>query len=248
MSKEMREHIDNFRNFLTENSKKKLNISDVIVSFVGDVVDTSTLVSFCVAGGGTQHGDVVTWYDQSGNGRNLTNSTLSQQPRIVSSGAVINENSKPAISADGGDSLLYTFGSAQAQPLTLFTVGRSTSSGGAGGYFGSTSSPRIVLLLTGSVSAIALNAATSLSSGVTTTQRRLIYALANGASSQIALNGGSSSNGNAGTNGTSAFRVFNDVGGGPITGFMQELIIYLSNQSSNKSAIENEINTYYSVY
>jgi|688.fasta_scaffold683471_2 hypothetical protein len=39
MSKEMREHIDNFRNFLTENSKKKLNISDVIVSFVGDVVD-----------------------------------------------------------------------------------------------------------------------------------------------------------------------------------------------------------------
>jgi len=32
MSKEMREHIDNFRNFLTENSKKKLNISDVIDS------------------------------------------------------------------------------------------------------------------------------------------------------------------------------------------------------------------------
>lgn len=29
MSKEMRQHIDNFRNFLTENSKKKLNISDV---------------------------------------------------------------------------------------------------------------------------------------------------------------------------------------------------------------------------
>ena len=29
MSKEMRQHIDNFRDFLTENSKKKLNISDV---------------------------------------------------------------------------------------------------------------------------------------------------------------------------------------------------------------------------
>ena len=29
MSKEMRQYIDNFRNFLTENSKKKLNISDV---------------------------------------------------------------------------------------------------------------------------------------------------------------------------------------------------------------------------
>jgi hypothetical protein len=29
MSKEMRKYIDDFRNFLTENSKKKLNISDV---------------------------------------------------------------------------------------------------------------------------------------------------------------------------------------------------------------------------
>jgi hypothetical protein len=29
MSKEMRKYIDDFNNFLTENSKKKLNISDV---------------------------------------------------------------------------------------------------------------------------------------------------------------------------------------------------------------------------
>jgi hypothetical protein len=35
MSKEMREHIDNFRNFLTENSKKKLNISVVMCSVCG---------------------------------------------------------------------------------------------------------------------------------------------------------------------------------------------------------------------
>jgi hypothetical protein len=32
MSKEMRQHIDNFRNFLIENSNKKLNTSDVIFS------------------------------------------------------------------------------------------------------------------------------------------------------------------------------------------------------------------------
>ena len=32
MSKEMRQHIDNFRNFLKENSNKKLNTSDVIFS------------------------------------------------------------------------------------------------------------------------------------------------------------------------------------------------------------------------
>ena len=36
MSKEMRQHIDNFRNFLTENSKKKLNISDVRSSLLNE--------------------------------------------------------------------------------------------------------------------------------------------------------------------------------------------------------------------
>lgn len=49
MSKEMRQHIDNFRNFLTENSKKKLNISDVSDSdFIEHDLEDENGNKFCV--------------------------------------------------------------------------------------------------------------------------------------------------------------------------------------------------------
>lgn len=63
------------------------------IGFVSNVLDTSSLTSFC---SGT-NGFVKTWYDQSGNGRDATQTTAADQPQIVSSGSVINVNSKPAI-------------------------------------------------------------------------------------------------------------------------------------------------------
>ena len=40
---------------------------------------------------------VQCWYDQSGNSNNATQNTAGSQPQIVSSGAVIVENGKPAV-------------------------------------------------------------------------------------------------------------------------------------------------------
>jgi hypothetical protein len=37
------------------------------------------------------------WYDQSGNSNDATQTTTANQPQIVSSGAVIVENGKPAV-------------------------------------------------------------------------------------------------------------------------------------------------------
>lgn len=56
-------------------------------------LDTSALTTFC---SGT-NGFVTTWYDQSGNGYNATQTTAANQPQIVSSGSVIMENSKPSL-------------------------------------------------------------------------------------------------------------------------------------------------------
>ena len=47
-------------------------------------LDTASLLSFC---SGT-NGFIDTWYDQSGNSRDMTQSTLSLQPKIVTSGAL----------------------------------------------------------------------------------------------------------------------------------------------------------------
>jgi hypothetical protein len=63
------------------------------IGFVNGNLDTSALTSFC---SGT-NGFVTTWYDQSGNGRDVLQTTAANQPQIVSSGSVLTENGKPCV-------------------------------------------------------------------------------------------------------------------------------------------------------
>lgn len=57
---------------------------DIGVTGTCGVLDTAALTAFVGAG----NGFVKTWYDQSGNGRNATQTTAGSQPRIVNAGAV----------------------------------------------------------------------------------------------------------------------------------------------------------------
>ena len=67
------------------------------IGFSGSNLDTAALESF--AGSGDAY--VSTWYDQSGNSRNFTQSTFANMPKIVSSGTTILQNSKPIVEFDG---------------------------------------------------------------------------------------------------------------------------------------------------
>ena len=70
----------------------------------GDL-DTAALKTFV----GANNGFVTIWYDQSGNARNLTQSTTSKQPSIINSGTVYRRNSKPVCFHDASDDgLLYS--------------------------------------------------------------------------------------------------------------------------------------------
>ena len=62
--------------------------------FVANVLDTASLLTFCGAG----NGYITTWYDQSGNGRNTTQSTATSQPMIIVAGALVTRGGKPAVS------------------------------------------------------------------------------------------------------------------------------------------------------
>jgi hypothetical protein len=74
------------------------------IGFVNNELDTASLTSFC---SGT-NGFVTTWYDQSGNGYDATQTTGANQPQIVSSGSVILDNGKPSLQFDGiNDLLIY---------------------------------------------------------------------------------------------------------------------------------------------
>jgi hypothetical protein len=73
------------------------------IGFAGDYVDTAALLTFCGAGSGY----VVTLYDQSGNGRDVTQATTTAQPRIVNAGALEQYPSgRAAMSFDGTNDTL----------------------------------------------------------------------------------------------------------------------------------------------
>lgn len=63
------------------------------IGFSGCGLDTSALKSFV----GSSNGLVVTWYDQSGSGNNLTQSTAGDQPIIVSSGTIYRLGANPTL-------------------------------------------------------------------------------------------------------------------------------------------------------
>jgi hypothetical protein len=63
------------------------------IGFSNNQLDTSSLTTFC---SGT-NGFVETWYDQSGNANNSTQTTAVDQPVIVSGGSVLTLNSKPSV-------------------------------------------------------------------------------------------------------------------------------------------------------
>ena len=74
------------------------------IAFSNNELDTATLESFA---SGTD-AFVTTWYDQSGNNNNATQTTAADQPQIVSSGSTILENGKAAVQFDGTDDHIDT--------------------------------------------------------------------------------------------------------------------------------------------
>lgn len=88
------------------------------IGFVGGILNTAALLSFCGAG----NGFVTTFYDQSGNAKNSVQTSAGSQPRIVLSGNLETLNSKPTIN--------YISATATGTPLqnvtaqSIFTVGQ----------------------------------------------------------------------------------------------------------------------------
>jgi len=67
------------------------------LDFTASEITDGTLTTWT----GANDGFVTTWYDQSGNAKNMTSSTATRQPKIVSVGSVLLENGKPILTSDG---------------------------------------------------------------------------------------------------------------------------------------------------
>ena len=72
------------------------------VGFSSGYVDTSAIASHV----GSGDGRVTIWYDQSGNGRDISQASTSAMPRVYIAGTAQNINGKLSAYFDGGDRLV----------------------------------------------------------------------------------------------------------------------------------------------
>jgi len=220
------------------------------IGFVNKELDVATLESFC---SGT-NGFVTTWYDQSGNGRNATQTTAANQPQIVSSGSVITENGKPALDFDGSNSWMNASSVNISAPTTYFTVTkRDVTSGGKRNLFDG-----IISRQENCISSFALplrytigNGTTNLFGSITppSTNQELQVSTFDGSSSGLYVNGFSEISGTITSSSVTNLGIGRDTDASDLLdGKYQELILYPSNQSLNRSGIQDNINDFYSIY
>jgi hypothetical protein len=207
-------------------------------------LDTASLASF--AGSGDAF--VKIWYDQSGNGRDATQTTLANQPQIVSGGSVITLNGKPSIENSSGKQLAIASSNIFAINFTTFVINPTNANNNATLFRQTYQNSTLIRSWTGGGRFRHNNGAEIT---YTDTNTLLIQTQTVTPAIQIFKNGILKAS--AGTNGVQTpLNVesyllnsgFNEFFGGKCS----EAIFYTSDQSSNRTSIENDINSYYSIY
>jgi hypothetical protein len=202
----------------------------------------------------TSDGLVKTWYDQSVSdqagstptGNHATQSTAANQPKIVIGGNLLDE-----LDFDGTDDTLdIDFGADLSQANSFFIVHHSdTTTANSNDLFDSATSanPRTLLDQSGSDYRM-FSGGVSAGTGIAvTTDKSLIFALYNGSSSLFAKNGTATSALNAGTTDIKQNSTIGSSNTRFYDGTMQEFIIYNSDQTDNRTAIEANIGEAYSI-
>jgi len=232
------------------------------IGFSAGVLDTASMESFVTAGGGTEDGYVVTWFDQSGNGYDQAQSGTANQPQIVSSGTTITQGSYPAIQFDGSNDFLERSNIiSNTADKTTFNVYYPTNVGQSdcimelseNGSVGET------WTLTSETALRCVNRTYVTSAGSSNTYSLLEMwqngiTIDNASQFKMYLNGTyeARTSGAAGDLSTAngSFNIgFSTNGNNPFNGTQQEVVIYDSSLSdTDREAVRDNINTYYSIY
>ena len=228
--------------------------------FVSNVLDTASLLTFCGAGSGF----VTTWYDQSGNGLNSTMSTAAQQPRIVNAGVLDVKNLKAGFRFDGTDDYLNRTAITalnSGNTYSIFSVAANETTGVLGDILNThNGSQRLLMAVdtrtTGGLYRIAtitntsnITYATNLASPDGTANQRLQTVVVNGFNIAGWKDGVvGSTDTYTGTYNNNRFDIGTFFATRFLKGYIQELIICPTNQSTNRTAIETDINTFYTIY
>jgi hypothetical protein len=217
----------------------------------GAQVNTSTLKTYTKTTSSTIDSSslfVTKWYDQSGNGYDLAQTTASQQPRIANNGTIDTEGGKTTIYFDGSNHVLSNGSIAVTQANTTYLATRyRTGNANCNAIDGITN--RQAIYSDGS-SNISFFAGTTQGSATAwgTSTFRLVTAMFNGASSVLRNNGSQILAANPGSNGLTGIDVGAFGGVSHWGGNISELLILDSDETSNFTAQEGNINGYYSIF
>jgi hypothetical protein len=229
------------------------NQSYVGIGFTeGDVPSNFTVSNFKILGDGF----VETWYDQSGNGNDVVQATASQQPKIVSSGSLITAgvtfdeaNSTELVATDP------VITAAAAGTYSTFSV--QTISNTESGYLYGNASPTNGSSLYANSSIYIVsnkNSASGFDSISKGASEQLLSAVYNNNDAVMQVDGGGSTSDGSTYNfsaGTSNFIMGNRSGGTStgtkLTGSIKEVIVYNSDQTANRPALEANIANQYGI-
>lgn len=225
---------------------------------------TAVQVSTIPAWVGAGDGFVRIFYDQSGNGRDAVQVGALLQPKIVNSGVFFYLNGNPAIDFDGANDYLtvssvfttninisgFAIASVDAVSGEQYIYDNSNTTSYGGGYSHRITSGGQIRIWAqdamynatgGSITANQQFLSSQISYLFGASERNIVFQ--NG--SQVAINTGTPDPRNAKT----TTRIgMSELLGGNYNGKMQELVVYPSNQSTNRTGIESNINTYYNIY
>lgn len=212
-----------------------------------NVLDTASLLTFVGAG----NGFVTTWYDQSGNANNATQSTAVNQPQIVSSGAILTVNSKACMSLslnntgfDLGSTITVaasSYNSFVGKKDGAGTMLRALTSSFTDGY-------RLMNFYDNNYYLFAKAGSYIVSNSTDTTTSQILLTGQNVAGTMSIHK-----NGNIVATTLGSYNYSNTIGkiGTGASGSayrLQEAIFYNSDKSSSRTGIESNINTFYTIF
>lgn len=214
---------------------------------IGFNADGTLNTTALLAHTGANDGFVVTWYDQSENARDFTQTTAANQPQIVSSGSVLTLGGKPTIKPIQGTN---------TPSLEASFVGAATSTAFFVYNFITSTTPRITIggQTTADFFIVSDSNATSTAIQNVGTpsfyKDNVLQTFSQRNQVDAALSGGQSLLSGIDLNLSTWTQIrlkYNDNGFLPYNDF-QEVIIYASDESATRTAIESNINDYYNIY
>lgn len=221
--------------------------SDIGATSNGDL-DTAALKAF-IGTGGSDDGAIVVWYDQSGNSRDMTQSTQANQPLIMDNGLILRTSGYVNIACDGTNDRLvgsYTL----SQPFTIIGSGTIPATSSSFREMFSSTSPEVVVVYESPLTQKSFIYANSiLGDNTTRSGNCLFYAIYNSTSSSFYHNGSSIASGNAGSASLTNIKFGTNVLNSTFYNVKyNELIIYNSDKSTDRTDITNNINSYWGRY